>query len=153
VKRKRHSELRRQFDRALKAANNREWWDGKRWRPNGEFPRTPTEGKAYKTPHEVMEETNRAMIGDGPVNSAASVRAAHRFARSHEADLERSGHTEQEADAHVIFEAAKPLLQKYPGRLPWTTLALKLQGQLHATLHNPEITAGRLRMICRHREK
>jgi hypothetical protein len=153
VKRKRHGELRRQFDRAYAAFENREWWDGKRWRSNEDFPRTPDEVSTYKTAHEVMEETNRAMIGDGAPNSDEAYKAAGRFERSYEADLDRGKHTKQEADASVIFDAAKPLLREYPRRPPWTKLAADLTSQLiDKRLNDPTITAARLRLICLRRK-
>ena len=148
MKRKRHSELRRQFDRALDAAHKREWWDGRRWRPDAEHPRTKAEANAYRTPHEVMEETNRAMIGDGPADGVERLRAARRFARSAEANLDHGKHTEKEADAYVIYEAVKPLLRLHPRRTPWKKLAMDLQDQLHERLFNSEISPTRLRMIC-----
>ncbi len=128
------------------------WWDGKRWRASDDGPNTAAEARAYKTALDVLAELNQAMIGDGPVNGAARVAAARRFGRSAEADLERGTHTEKEADAYVIYEAAIPLLRQHPRRPPWTKLAAELTHQLIGKrLYDPTVTPNRLRMICRQR--
>lgn len=147
MKRKRLSELRREFDRALEAAQRGEWWNGKRWVPDAELPRTEAEARAYKTPFDVMEEANRAMISDGEPDSDERLSALRRFERSAEADREeRSASTPAEADAEMIFQAAKPFLGGK--RTPWTKLALRLSLE-----RKKEITPNRLRMICRQRGK
>lgn len=60
---KRLSELERRSKRAVQALKAGEWWDGKRWRPKGIRPRTAAEGKAYRTPHDVLAEVTSAALG------------------------------------------------------------------------------------------
>jgi hypothetical protein len=100
---------------------------------------------------DVLDEAVRASAADGPVDGNARFAAARRLGRSVQAKQDK-GYTEKEADAHVIFEAAAPLLQKHLHRPPWKALASRLQHQLlDKNLFEPEITAERLRMICRQR--
>lgn len=86
--------------------------------------------------------------------------AARRFAKSAEADRdERSASTEREAAAELIYEAAKPFLNKKPlrnrlgftampaTRTAWTALARYLQRHLN----DSTITEHRLRAICERR--
>lgn len=82
---KRLADWKRQADRAYQAMLDGEWWDGKRWRPGTEFPRNANEGKAYRTPQDVLGEAVYAMVGDGPVNGPARLRAANRFGQSEKA--------------------------------------------------------------------
>jgi hypothetical protein len=94
---------------------------------------------------EVLGEALHAMTGDGPVNGPSRRRAARRFGQSAGADREeRSASTDAEAEAEMIFQAAKPYLRE--SRTPWTKLAVRVSRE-----RRQEITPNRLRMICRKR--
>lgn len=158
MKPRRLGDWKRIADDAHRAGDAGEWWDGERWRPRGEFPHTPAEARAYRTAQDVLSEALAAMVGYEP-NSDEAVRAAARFARSAEADRnERSASTLAEAEAELIFKAARPYLHKKPlrnrtgfsedhaGRTAWTALAKHVSG-----VTGQNITPNRLRMICRQR--
>jgi len=152
VKPKRLGDWKRQADRAYRALLDSEWWDGKRWRPDTEYPRP---GDTYRTADDVLAEAVQATVGKGPVNGTDRMAAARRFARSAEADHEW---TPAELEAHEIFKLARPLLRRKPfrnrpgfskertTRTAWTALATYLSG-----VTGRPITPNRLRMICRQR--
>ena len=83
---KRLSDWKRQADRALQAMREAreqghpcDWWDGRQWRPHTEL---PNKGDAYRTADDVLAEAVHAMVGDGPANGRARLRAANRFGQS-----------------------------------------------------------------------
>jgi hypothetical protein len=139
VKKRRLSELERQTARAYKALDRHEWWNGKRWRAKSEGPNTAAEADAYRTAHQRIEELS--LFPQGVEQYALRLR------RSAEADRdEGSISTSPEADAEMIFQAAKPHLRER--RTPWSKLAARLSVE-----RKQDISATRLRMICRQRSK
>jgi hypothetical protein len=154
---RRLSDWKRQAQRALRAHEAGEWWNGKRWRAHGELP-TAVEARAYRTAHDVLGEALEAMIGDGPIDGDARMRAIRRFERSAEANRTHSLSTAEEREADEIFKKARPYLRKKPfrnrrgftnepaRRTAWAALARYVSWKLGKV-----VTANRLRHICRWR--
>ena len=168
---KRLGHLRKLKERALRALENREWFDGYRWHSDHETPAPRRLGesldayrgrvsewirhqtalkKRYKSPDDVLQEVFAQMLGRGD--------AVERFERSIQADREEHASTPKEIKADEIFAAAQPYLRMKPRRngsgfssdpaprTAWTALAHHLSHQ-----RREEITPNRLRQICRHR--
>lgn len=164
------SDWKRRANRAMRALEAGEWWDGTRWHSPEEHPEPRRRGESaeaysarvqtwvrqrvklmqqcYKAAIDVLlEDIYPAMLGTGPVNGAERVRAVRRFERSAQANRdERSASTAKEAEAEEIFNAARSGLTA--PRPAWTRLALDVQHKL-----GKPITANRLRQICRRRLK
>lgn len=165
----------------MRARLTGEWFDGRRWHPRDEAPpkkrqretadayaarvmewvrrRAALMDKAYRRADGLIESTFAAMLGTGEPNSPERLQAAQRFERSAQADREeRSASTTREAEAELIYQAARPFLHRKPlrnrvgftnedaPRTAWRALARHLS----RTLDRP-ITPNRLRLICRRR--
>ena len=99
---KRRSYWIRHEQRARRALKTGEWWDGRRWRPHGELPRTRAEANRYRSAHDRLDEILAAMVGG---DDRAQITKASRFAQSARALKKNDG--ERRKDVDYVWDVLK----------------------------------------------